>query len=162
MLRDQAVLMRNEGLKGLLSFKYKQSRDYWHNPTDCVESAILIYSLRHDHNSLDKLDITDKLDALKEYTLRNLFTFDLGIHSANDHVPVLRAATILHTLSSLSNAEFTQGIINSLFRIIYELNSHSNPDEMIGGACAGAPGVPQTAFITWWCVRAISSFVNAL
>lgn len=89
---------------------------------------------------------------------------DTTIHEPdlNDHVPVLRAANVLHTLATKPQALFTEGGFSSFFRIVYELNSASAPEELVGGAGAGHRGVPQTAFITWWCVRAMRSFAETL
>ena len=80
----------------------------------------------------------------------------------DDHVPILRSAQALHTLSLLPGFALSPGAINSYFRIAYELNHTSNPHEDLpGGASAGALEIPQTAFMTWWCVRAVLAFADA-
>ncbi len=159
-LRKEIIDLKNKGEKGLFCAEYKADRKGWADPGDYIEKGHLLQVAKHskEANAFPKQEVTDKL---KELTIKKLFKVSDFFKAEEDHVPVLKACATLDALSNIPDAVLSKGAVNSFYRIIYELNSTSNPDEIMGGASAGAENVPKTAFITWRCIRSVLSFRKA-
>ena len=158
-LRKQALEMMQKGLDGLSSGRYESNRENWDDPGDHIEKALLLHALTKHPNGTDLLE-NQLRDDLKAPALAQFFESSDFFEPSKDHVPVLKACVTLNALSAIPGAALSQGAINSYYRILHELHTAANPDEMIGGASAGAERVPKTAFVTWWCVRAVLAFSN--
>jgi hypothetical protein len=144
--RTQAIEMRRQGLEGLSQNQYKKnnSNTKWREPGDYVEKAELIYTLFRENPDILKR-FASQLKEMEDFNIDKVFKVYNFLDATGDHVPVLRAATVLNTLATIPGSALSLGAFSSYFRIIYELNSASKPDEMIGSASAGAPDVPQNA-----------------
>ena len=183
-LRKQARDMLKKGLEGLrdkdrdASGVYKPGRTGWSDPGDAIDKSIVVNTWSEFFADDKSLEFQNRLNEEREYLakldLAPLFHAKSSLGSTrndseptkpnelDDHVPILRSAQALHTLSLIPGFVLSDGAINSYFRIAYELNFTPSPHEdLLGGASAGALGVPQTAFMTWWCVRAVLAFADA-
>ncbi len=183
-LRKQARDMMKKGLEGLrdkdrdASGVYKPGRTGWSDPGDAIDKSIVVNTwsefLAADKSDEFRKRQKEEQKYLAELALPHLFHAKSSLGSTrkdnepantkaiDDHVPILRSAQALHTLALIPGLALCDGAINSYFRIAYELNFTSNPHEdLLGGASAGARGVPQTAFMTWWCVRSVLAFADA-
>jgi hypothetical protein len=167
-VRDQ----EEEGYKGLTKrvLDGSQENDGWVRDGDLIEVALVLSALSDSKKASDSdsQKLSDKLSA-GSLTLTSLdpgsFFEHINIQTGklggtDDHVPVLRAAIILETLSRSLPSAFSSGGFGSYARIVYELYKASEPDEMLGGAGPGSDGGAQTAFITMRCIRAVVSFAN--
>ncbi len=148
-LRSQVRSLQDQGIKGLTAENYSGShRDGWIEPGDAVEKALLVYALRKS-----KYDLGSQKTILAELTIKSLFEVGSFSVAADDHVPVLKAATSLEALAVSPGWGLSSGSMNCLFRIIHEF--FNSTDERIGGASSGRAHSPKTAFMTWRCVRAV-------
>jgi len=165
-LRKKVRKQEKEGYKGLMDYMLSGSRDDnkgWVSGGDLIEEALALNTFSNSKEFSGKLSSgLGKLSSLGPESFFNYLNSSTGVLGGlEDHVPVLRAAIILETLSeSLPNA-FSRGGLSSYARIIYELYKAAEPDEMLGGAGPGSLDGAQTAFVTMWCIRAVISFANA-
>ena len=156
-LRRRSMELRKLGIRGI-SQKYESPRPHWDVPGDYVEKALLLHALRQVPEALRALRSTRiKLESCK---LADFFHCRDFLNPALDRVPVLRAAVILEALAAQPGAALTLGALGAYFRIIYSLYA-TKPEELLGGARAGHADVPQTAFVTWRCVRSVLLFAGA-
>ncbi|HEY7307832.1 MAG TPA: ATP-binding protein [Gemmataceae bacterium] len=166
-LRDDAIAKRKEGLVGLGQRTEYKARDGWVDPGDDVEKGILSKVLwkgplpTTGATGSSWADLPNDLTRIKVTDLFLPATFATAT-IAQDRVPVLRSAVALDALSAIPGQVLSEGALSCYFRIAYELNEASNSDQMMGGASAGGRGVPQTAFVTNWCVRAVQSLAGTL
>jgi hypothetical protein len=169
-LRTRARLLREDGLKTLRKAKYEK-RDNWLPPGDLVERALMIAAWRAEPAPATPHDQEEELlDQITGIKLATLFPGPGGPKTGpgkpaladelQDTVPVLRSALTLHSLAAIPGSVLSEGALSCFFRIVYELNYASGPLAVMGGAGAGRSGVPQTAFMTWWCVRALRTFAS--
>jgi len=171
-LRATVRKQEEEGYKGLTKrvLLGSQENDGWVRDGDLIEVALVLSALSDSKKVSDsdsqKLSAKLSSNSLNLRSLApgsffdhiNIQTGQLG--GTEDHVPVLRAAIILETLSRSLLSAFSSGGIGSYARIVYELYKASEPDEMLGGAGPGSDGGGQTAFVTMRCIRAVVSFAN--
>jgi hypothetical protein len=160
-LRKRVRDIRQEGVEGLLKeLNHSKKSPDWCAPGDNIENALLIRSLRKNRDFIKK-NRKKILKKIEEIDIKSLFTRKDFFVPKHDHVPVLKAASVLSALSSIPGHAASEVSIRSFFRILYELNRTTRPEEMMGGASAGGAGVPKTAFITWSCVKAILSLADS-
>ncbi|HKP02204.1 MAG TPA: ATP-binding protein [Chthoniobacterales bacterium] len=171
-LRSKVRKQEKEGYKGLRKrvVRGSEENDGWIRDGDLIEVALVLSALSDSKKASDSdfQKLSDKLSA-DSLTLTSLdpgsFFEHIDIQTGklggtDDHVPVLRAAIILETLSRSFPSAFSSGGFGSYARIVYELYKASEPDEMLGGAGPGSDGGAQTAFVTMRCIRAVVSFAN--
>jgi hypothetical protein len=164
-LRRKILKWKKDGHNGLKDaiMKPPAESEAWFRDGDTVEIALLLYSFSDSSEVNTKLsDDFDRLRALTAESSHKCLDSRNGVLGGkNDHVPVMRAATVLDALSRSIEGASSQGAFSSYARIVYELYKASRPDEMLGGAGAGSDDGVQTAFVTMWCVRALLSFASA-
>jgi len=167
VMRKQARQLTDNGIKGLFSKQYDEKRPGWSNPGDYVEKAQLLkvmkqFEVKQREIHSDYIRLNDALYAsVSDLNIVDLFKVGNFINEEEDHVPVLKACSVLETLSHYPQGILSKGALNCYYRILYELNITSNPDEISGGASAGADNVPKTAFVTYRCICAILCFRDA-
>jgi hypothetical protein len=159
--RSVARGLSERGLAFLQHAGYGSKLTGWHDPGDNVERALLVNVSRWlPKGQQDVLASGFGLAALQSVSLDSLFNVDFGDYRT-DHVPVLRAASILESLTHVDGGLLCKGALSCFVRIICALNT-TGPTELVGGAGGGAPGTPQTALITFRCVRALAAVANKL
>jgi hypothetical protein len=151
--------MWKQGVKGI-SHEYKK-RDHWDDPGDAVEKALLLKALRNGVEPTAKIkpELSKIKNELEKYTLNSFFQSGDYRTDSEDRVPVLRAAATLEALSVSPGSSTSSGALAACFRILHSFFA-AKPEELTGGARAGNSDAPQTAFITWRCVRSVICFAK--
>jgi len=120
-LRKKVRKQEKEGYKGLMDYMLSGSRDDnkgWVSGGDLIEEALALNTFSNSKEFSGKLSSgLGKLSSLGPESFFNYLNSSTGVLGGlEDHVPVLRAAIILETLSeSLPNA-FSRGGLSSHVR----------------------------------------------